>query len=40
MAAVIEVMSFDRLQCDLASEALAEEVAEAIASRPATLKLA
>jgi len=40
MAAVIEVMSFDRLQCDLASEALAAEVAEAIAARPATLKLA
>lgn len=43
MAAVIEVMSFDRLQCDLASEALAGEVAEAIAAAgpfSPTLKLA
>ena len=40
MAAVIEVMSFDRLQCDLASEALAAELATAIAQRFHTLKLA
>ena len=40
MAAVIEVMSFDRLQCDLASEALAAELADAIADRFRTLKLA
>jgi hypothetical protein len=40
MAAVIEVMSFDRLQCDLASEALAAELADAIAERFRTLKLA
>lgn len=40
MAAVIEVMSTERLQCDLASEALAAELAEAIAQRFHTLKLA
>ncbi|HVV37145.1 MAG TPA: GAF domain-containing protein [Acidimicrobiales bacterium] len=33
MAAVLEVMSFERLQCDLASEALAGELADAIADR-------
>jgi hypothetical protein len=33
IAAVIEVLSFDRLQCDLASEALAAELAEQIAER-------
>ena len=38
-AAVIEVMSIERLQCDLASEALAAELAEAIADRFRTLKL-
>jgi hypothetical protein len=40
MAAVFEVMSFERLQCDLASEALAAELADAIANRFRTLKLA
>lgn len=40
IAAVIEVMSFDRLQCDLATEALAAELAEAIAARAGVLKLA
>jgi hypothetical protein len=40
MAAVSEVFSFDRLQCDLASEALAGELAEAIAARFRTLRLA
>jgi hypothetical protein len=40
MAAVIEVFCFDRLQCDLATEALAAELADAIADRFRTLKLA
>ena len=39
IAAVLEVMSFDRLQCDLATEALATELADAIAARARVLKL-